>query len=220
MVRYRRSTGPIFWELKACSGEWHSTLPHCHAEWSAGFVETGSCQVGCGGQTVQVQAPALVWFAPETVHECRPSRTEDWAFHMVYWRAPGPQGHWGTQRLVAAEVGEWRDFFVALAMEQGPTPPEWLVSRGFGVPGPAPLAPTPRIPHGVRPDRAYKRLHGLAPSRHQTILKLRRAQELLRRGATPAHAALEAGFYDQSQFTRAFRSLTGTTPGRFVRPAP
>jgi len=216
MVHYLRSRGRPFWELKLCWGEWHSTLPHSHREWSLGWVEAGSCLVGVAGGWTRVDAPALVWFSPETVHQCRPLVADDWGFRMVYWRASGAPHHWGTRPLGPDEGLRWARFFDALAEGQSPSVPDDLLVRGFGTEDPGQDLRAPSLGPGTRPDRAYKRLYGLAPTQHRTLLRLRRGQELLRQGLSPSQAALEAGFYDQAQFTRGFRALTGTTPRRFV----
>lgn len=205
MVIYQRSQAP-FWELKRCQGEAHSTRPHSHAEWSVGVVTGGACEVTCRGTTAVIRAPALVWFSPDTVHRCRPQKTSDWAFQMLYWRAPGTEGAWGTLPL----THEGRDRWLGL-LQAGPTaawPEFWPTGEG---PGPEPAV------RWARADRQFKRLHGLAPVQYRTIHKVRLAQQLLRDGASPVDAALEAGFYDQSQFTRVFRAFTGTTPGRYAR---
>jgi AraC-like DNA-binding protein len=47
--------------------------------------------------------------------------------------------------------------------------------------------------------------------------RVRRAKALLRAGRTPAEAAAEAGFSDQSHLTRHFKRLLGFTPGRYRR---
>lgn len=218
MVRYLRSQGRPFWELKLCWGEWHSTLPHSHREWSLGWVESGTCLVGVAGGWTRVDAPALVWFSPETVHQCRPLVADAWRFRMVYWRAPGAPHQWGARPLVPGELGEWVAFFEALERGQARRVPAELAARGFGTDEPGQAVRIPSLGPGARPDRAYKRLHGLAPTQHRTLLKLRQGQELLRQGLSPSQAALESGFYDQAQFTRGFRALTGTTPRRFVGP--
>lgn len=216
MVTYRRSC-PRGWELKTCTGEPHSRRAHSHAEWSLGLVTGGSCLVGCEGRQRDVRAPALVWFSPETVHDCQPRQTSDWAFRMLYWPAAGAGGSWGVQDLSPDQARGWSNWFDGL--EAGRPVPEaafpWI-GREPALPGD--LSPG-RAPSRAtsRPDRAYKRFHGLAPREHRTILRLRAAQSLIREGWLPADAALEAGFYDQAQFTRLFRDVTGTTPGRYAR---
>jgi len=209
MVTYQRSLSP-FWELKRCSGEIHSTRPHSHAEWSLGLVTGGACAVNCRGTSVEVRAPALVWFSPETVHRCQPQDTIDWAFQMLYWEAPGAEGCWGARPLTGEACDRWLGFFEKLQTQPHTELPEFVAE------GQARTPPVAVVP-GVRPDRLYKRIHGLAPAQHRTVLRVRRAQQLLRDGAAPLDAALESGFYDQSQFTRLFRAFTGTTPGRYAR---
>lgn len=65
--------------------------------------------------------------------------------------------------------------------------------------------------------RAFTRLVGLPPHAHQTHLRLRRAKELLRQGASPPEAALEAGFCDQSHMNRHFARLVGQTPAQYAK---
>lgn len=60
--------------------------------------------------------------------------------------------------------------------------------------------------------RAFRRATGLTPHAYQTQLRIALAKRLMRSGASIADAALAAGYADQSHFTNAFRSVTGTTP--------
>jgi AraC family transcriptional regulator len=62
----------------------------------------------------------------------------------------------------------------------------------------------------------FRQAVGVPP--HQYILQLRicEAQKLLAAGdMTLAELAAHLGFSDQSHFSRAFRKVTGTTPGHF-----
>ena len=65
--------------------------------------------------------------------------------------------------------------------------------------------------------RAFTRLVGLPPHAFQTHLRLRRAKELLRGGASLADAALAAGFCDQAHMTRHFARSVGLTPAEYAR---
>ncbi len=65
--------------------------------------------------------------------------------------------------------------------------------------------------------RAFRRIEGLPPHAWHVQYRVRRAQELLSRGAAVADAAYATGFADQAHLTRAFRRLTGLTPGRYRR---
>jgi AraC-like DNA-binding protein len=65
--------------------------------------------------------------------------------------------------------------------------------------------------------RGFSRAHGLPPHAWLVQARVRRAKELLRSGRTPADAAIEVGFADQSHLTRHFKRLLGFTPGRYRR---
>ena len=64
--------------------------------------------------------------------------------------------------------------------------------------------------------RAFSAGTGMPPHAYLVSLRVERAKALLREGRSAAEAALETGFYDQSQLTRHFKRLTGVTPGRFA----
>ncbi|TWF95987.1 AraC-like DNA-binding protein [Saccharopolyspora dendranthemae] len=63
--------------------------------------------------------------------------------------------------------------------------------------------------------RAFRDLHGLTPGEYQRQLRVRCARRSLASGRTPAEAAAEAGFADQSHLTRWFRRYYAITPARF-----
>jgi len=65
--------------------------------------------------------------------------------------------------------------------------------------------------------RAFTRSVGLPPHAFQTHQRLRRAKALLRAGASPGEAALEAGFCDQSHLNRHFARLVGLTPAQYAK---
>ncbi|GAA0547620.1 hypothetical protein GCM10008941_29380 [Rhizomicrobium palustre] len=62
--------------------------------------------------------------------------------------------------------------------------------------------------------RAFKASTGAPPSRWQTNIRIRHAQDmLLSAEQSLADIALNTGFADQSHFTRTFRQVVGTSPG-------
>jgi AraC-like DNA-binding protein len=69
---------------------------------------------------------------------------------------------------------------------------------------------------GTQVIRAFSAETGMPPHSYLVSLRVERAKALLRSGIGLAEAALDAGFSDQSQFTRHFKRLTGATPGRFA----
>jgi AraC-like DNA-binding protein len=64
--------------------------------------------------------------------------------------------------------------------------------------------------------RAFRAHVGLPPYAYLTQLRVARARELLRAGASPAQAAASVGFCDESQLHRHFRRIVGVTPGVYA----
>lgn len=56
---------------------------------------------------------------------------------------------------------------------------------------------------------------GVPPHRYLEHARVRRAKALLRAGLPIAQVALDAGFVDQSHFTRRFRLFAGVTPAQY-----
>jgi len=63
--------------------------------------------------------------------------------------------------------------------------------------------------------RMFKAETGLAPHAYLTQYRIRKATHFLSKGTPIVQVALRTGFCDQSQFTRRFKQLVGTTPGQF-----
>lgn len=64
--------------------------------------------------------------------------------------------------------------------------------------------------------RCFQQATGLGPHAYLRQCRIRRACDRLRRGASIADTAYATGFSDQAHFTKAFKLLTGTTPGRYA----
>lgn len=63
--------------------------------------------------------------------------------------------------------------------------------------------------------RAFTREKGITPYHYLMTVRVGAAKKRLEEGADPLEAALDAGFSDQSHFTRAFKRLIGLTPGQY-----
>lgn len=61
--------------------------------------------------------------------------------------------------------------------------------------------------------RAFKARFGCPPHAYLIDRKLARARQLLAKGLSPAEAAADVGFADQSHLTRHFKRFFGATPG-------
>ncbi|MBV9497279.1 MAG: helix-turn-helix transcriptional regulator [Acidobacteria bacterium] len=73
---------------------------------------------------------------------------------------------------------------------------------------------------GVHPThlaRAFRQHYGMTVGDFVRDLRVAFARERIAAGAPLAEIALEAGFSDQSHFTRVFRLATGTTPSELRR---
>jgi AraC-like DNA-binding protein len=55
----------------------------------------------------------------------------------------------------------------------------------------------------------------MPPHAYLTHLRIQRAKELLADGVRASAVAARVGLYDQSQLTRHFRRIVGTTPARY-----
>ena len=64
--------------------------------------------------------------------------------------------------------------------------------------------------------RVFKREMGLTPHKFLVDCRVRAVRAALRSGKGIIDAALDAGFYDQSHMTHAFKSVVGVTPGAYV----
>lgn len=62
-------------------------------------------------------------------------------------------------------------------------------------------------------SRVFREEVGRTPWAFVRDARIERAKELLAEGRTPAEAAHEAGFFDQSHLTRVLRRFDGRTPG-------
>lgn len=62
----------------------------------------------------------------------------------------------------------------------------------------------------------FKRDHHVPPHLYQNLLRINYAKRELRRRRPIAEVALEAGFYDQSHFTKMFKQCVGVTPSQYV----
>ncbi|MDE4176707.1 AraC family transcriptional regulator [Phaeobacter sp. PT47_59] len=64
---------------------------------------------------------------------------------------------------------------------------------------------------------AFRRATGLPPHAWHLQRKILRVKRLLREGQSPADAAAQTGFADQSHMGRNFRAIVGITPAAFAR---
>lgn len=63
--------------------------------------------------------------------------------------------------------------------------------------------------------RAFTKIKGVTPYCYLENIRVGRAKTLLEQGLSPAEAALQTGFSDQSHFTNYFSRFLGLTPGAY-----
>lgn len=84
--------------------------------------------------------------------------------------------------------------------------------------------PAPQNPNAADPAlcgnkyeyiRKYRRIYGITPYRNQLNSRINLARKLLETPLDLASCALQAGFCDQSHFSRSFKAAMGLTPGAY-----
>ena len=63
----------------------------------------------------------------------------------------------------------------------------------------------------------FKRCMGISPAKYITSKRMTEAKKMLKNGESVVSAAEKCGYYDYTSFIRAFKRITGTSPGRFMR---
>lgn len=65
-------------------------------------------------------------------------------------------------------------------------------------------------------QRLFLEKTGISPHDYLIQIRIGKARQMLIKGYSIAHVALDTGFSDQSHFTRTFQRLMGTTPGEYI----
>jgi AraC-like DNA-binding protein len=66
-------------------------------------------------------------------------------------------------------------------------------------------------------EKRFRRAIGTSPKHLASLVRMRRAIDRQRAGASWSRIAIEAGYFDQSHFIRAFRAIAGAAPDQFFR---
>jgi len=65
-------------------------------------------------------------------------------------------------------------------------------------------------------NRSFTEETGMSPHAYQIHRRIEFSKRLLLEGLSIAYVSAESGFTDQSHYSRFFKKITGTTPGRFI----
>ncbi|MFK0220987.1 helix-turn-helix domain-containing protein [Streptomyces vinaceus] len=74
--------------------------------------------------------------------------------------------------------------------------------------------------HPAHLVRTFSAAFGIAPHQYLISRRVALARRMLLDGRPAAEVAVGAGFHDQSHFTRHFKRIVGTTPGRYAGSTP
>jgi transcriptional regulator GlxA family with amidase domain len=66
-------------------------------------------------------------------------------------------------------------------------------------------------------EKRFRRAIGTSPKHLASLVRLRQVIDRQRAGVNWSRIAVEAGYFDQSHFIRAFRAIAGAAPERFFR---
>ena len=170
------------------------------------------------------QGAVILTFSAPTRADDRPAVVEP------AWSPVLPRAH--LRRLVPLllegdEIGQeaaWDILALCDGVPSRPQPDPWLIAvrdRLMEAPAGARLTDIAREAgrHRVHLGRAFLAAFGETPSAFRRRAMLDRALCLSASGLPAALAALDAGFADQSHFTRACRDLYGLPPGGLIRRA-
>ena len=175
------------------TARWHQS--RAHAEYVALRFSGGT-------------GPALLGVPADELRDRSPDIEELWPAAEARALADGVAASpvtaleaWASERLTYSEV----DTLGPLVLEMAATATPVAVMAD-------------RLDLSVR--QLYRRclpLFGYGPRRLTRVLRLGRALDQARKGASLAHVAAECGYADQPHLSREVRALTGTTPLDLVR---
>ena len=66
-------------------------------------------------------------------------------------------------------------------------------------------------------EKRFRRIVGASPKKFASIVRIRHVMTLGRDYISMTQLALEAGYFDQAHFIKAFKSFTGVTPEKYFK---
>ena len=216
--QYWRPQGRAIVEMGTVHGREVALPPHFHDEDQVTLVLAGRRRFMLAGQPVELRAGEALCLPGDVPHRSFDDVRELMCVNVYLTRES-----YDREGVMAALAGiarrgpaafSWGEMEAAIARHCSPgtrAVPARPIDLGETV---ARLAERSRMSREGF-TRHFKRVHGLPPHAFQLMARLNHARALLRAGVSPAMAALEAGFADQSHMGRNFRRFFGTTPGLY-----
>lgn len=185
---------------------------------------THSARFDAGGARIVVIKPRSGWNAPRGCLD-RLAELRGRGLGWLAWRLTSELRASDAAAPVAAE-GFALELLAAATRQLTPEPqsrpPAWLSrveellrERNADRIGVGELADAVGV-HPAHVARVFRARHGISVGEYARRLRLERAATLVARTDTPlAVVARQAGFADQSHFTRVFKQRVGVTPARY-----
>lgn len=220
---------------------------HFHNCIVAGMLLSGSRRLRYGKNERVINAGDLVCLPPRLPHSCRQlgGCKSVWVCLHIGLEQAGEGFQEAVIEKGALAFSYFKRLGEMLARNE-PLNADWLVALINSLPTIQVHNPSPAAPTGLERLRAFidqncqgqvsldemaklAKLEkfqmlrkfccqtGVTPYRYLENMRLLRAQKLLQAGAPLADCALNAGYYDQSHFSRCFKASMGVTPGRYKR---
>lgn len=220
----------------------HAFRRHLHRQGVVCRIDAGIRRYSLAGAEGLAVAGHVMVIPPGVPHACEPGGGETCSYRVISWAGPFPAAPFVARdrRLRAAFDGAFRrlregdpsgaEDLVAVLLRRPQAAATPARREGAGVDRvralleerhaePLPLrtlAEAARMsPFALH--RAFRERFGLPPHEYQLLVRVKRAQDLLRGDAARplAALALDLGFADQAHLTRLFKQYVGVPPGRW-----
>lgn len=178
-----------------CRAEGRAVARHAHRSHLATVAAEGVRTVVVGGATITLVSGAVLLIPAGVVHATAAGGV---AVSLSLPRALLPD-------LVGVEIAADPDLAGAIA----------ALAAGEAEPRPALAAVLAGLRRRAAAEAAVPAPRRLPPTAGRMQAQVREARRRIEAGAPLAEAAVDAGFYDQSQMTRQFLRLLGMTPGDY-----
>jgi hypothetical protein len=229
---------PLYPGIEVKSGEnQYSRHSHIHRTWSLSYVLHGKTVVSLGTWQSELTEDQFIAVPSGIPHLCSPETGNPFSFIVLY--IPVEYLNISMPEFSLPRIGElgspavsdFIDSFIQasckseldnnsgklqriLNRNSSPIEGDWGMNLWENR-----RNPSLEYPQGSRFQlyRHTRKLFGIGRKKISTIEKMEQAKVLLNEGVDLVEIALICGFYDQSHFSRVFKSYTGLTPARYLK---
>lgn len=230
-------------DLVRAAGVRHAFRRHLHRRGVICRIDAGVRRYALAGSEGLAAAGDVMVIPPGVPHACEPGRGQAYSYRVISCPGPFPAAPFvvrdgrvqaafdrAFQRLLCGDAAGAEPLVqLLLRLSRSVSPPavprerarlegaRAMIERHHAERLPLrALAGAARMsPYSLH--RAFRERYGLPPLEYQHLVRIQRAQDLLREDPTrPLSAlALDLGFADQAHFTRRFKQYVGMPPRRW-----